>query len=66
MKRCIICNNPVEHPLHDFCDRCFHSRIDELQERYGKKEGPSSAREDIGGAPASEPSKEDTASYFVS
>ena len=60
MGSCIICGNPVEHPSHDFCKRCFNSKIGELQERYVKKEGPSSTREDEREAPASEPVTENT------
>ena len=60
MKSCVICGNPVEHPSHDFCDGCFHEEISRLQEKYGKKEGPSSAREGIGEAPVSEPLTENT------
>jgi len=42
---CIICGDPVEHPSQDFCDRCWRSSIDELEERYLKKEAPET-RED--------------------
>ena len=38
MINCIICGEKTEHPSHDYCSRCFTSAIEELEERYKKRE----------------------------
>ena len=60
MKSCVICGDPVEHSSHDFCDKCFHSKIDDLQRNYGKVKGPSDPAKESREAPVSEPLTENT------
>ena len=62
MKRCVICRARIDDH-HDYCKRCFDSKIHELQMKYGQdEEGPSeqSGKED-GEAQASGPISENTA-----
>ena len=41
MKRCVICGATIDD-RHDFCRKCFESKIHELQLKYGQdEEGPS-------------------------
>ena len=58
--KCIVCHENETEGLNEYCVRCFLTAISELDKRYGKKEGPFSAREDVEVAPASEPLTENT------
>lgn len=37
MKHCIICGTPTKFDSYDFCEGCFNSSIQELEERYERK-----------------------------
>jgi len=59
-KICIICGDETKHPSYDFCEKCFSSTIEEIEERYSK-ERASETREDHQETPsASEPLTENT------
>jgi len=60
MKACIICGGETKHPSYDFCEKCFNSSIQELESRYGKKEGPSDPAKESREAPVDEPLTENT------
>lgn len=45
MKKCIICGEPTKLDYYDFCEECFNTPIEELQERYERKRA-SETRED--------------------
>ncbi len=60
MINCIICGEKTEHPSHDYCQNCFTSMIQELDEKYSKREA-SQTHQDHEEAPDSEPLEEDTA-----
>jgi hypothetical protein len=59
MKPCIICGGETKHPSYDFCEKCFNSSIQELESRYGKKEGPSDPTKESREAQANNPLAED-------
>ena len=37
MKNCILCGEPTRFDSNDFCEKCFNSSIQELEENYEKR-----------------------------
>ncbi len=59
-KKCIICGTKIAG-RHDYCRKCFDSKIHELQMEYGEQEGPTTGHaKDDGEALASGPVAENT------
>ena len=48
--KCVVCQVNETEGTNNYCSQCFKTRIDELDRRYGKKEGPSSSSQGIGEA----------------
>lgn len=58
MSSCIVCGNETEGN-REYCDCCFHTAIDELNQKYGKKEGLSDPAKESKEAQAHNPLTED-------
>ena len=56
--KCIICHESETEGNREYCDRCFHTTIEELDRNYGKKEGPVSAHHDVDQAHMNNPEED--------
>lgn len=45
MKNCIICGEPTKFDSNDFCEECFNSSIEELEERYERKRASETGKD---------------------
>ena len=45
MKNCIICGSETKHPSFDFCEECFNSSVEELEERYERKRASATGKD---------------------
>jgi uncharacterized membrane protein YvbJ len=37
MRKCVICGEATKFDSYDFCEQCFGSSIEELEEKYEKR-----------------------------
>lgn len=45
MKKCILCGEPTKLDSNDFCEECFNSSVEELEERYERKRASATGKD---------------------